>query len=550
MIKNLFALVCLLLLGQKLPVRAASPTSSPLDFYNDGKVIGFIGDSITYASYTNLSYVDILNQYYLSLFPDRQMEFRNISAGGYKISDVLNIYDQDPALQGLDKAVIMLGTNEAILGISVEEYINNMSSLIDLLKRDGLDGDDILILSPPVCDENCSINFTKSGSRKWAFEDRVLEYMDRLETQAARWDVRYLDLHTPMAALTEALQKEDPGNTLTTDCIHPNATGQMFIAYSILQAQGGDMEALSQIHVPENGEPEVVRNGITDFYRGEKGICMTLTPEVLPLGGSGKFQNFNEFLNRYQVSATPFRQIFRIEGLPEDVAYCLRAGSTELGTFTGKELAEGIDPGTLEQHPQQQAMQQTADLCMQRHREVVEGRDMWIEVMMQRASFTSEQIQDAYQTWREKDDALRGEIYGKTCEMAGQTFRITVTAEGFTPEELEQDAAEAARNAAEEQAAREAEEAARRAALEQAEREALEAEKRAAQEQAQREEAVLEAAKLEADQAAKEADIARKKRLLYGSLAGVGALLLVSGILFLLIRRAKNMTASDPLNRH
>ena len=535
------SLILCLLLPQGMPVQAEPLSSASPDFYSNNEVVGFIGDSITYASYTPLSYMDILNLFYLSLFPDRQIEFRNISAGGYKISDILNIYDQDPAFDGLDKAVIMLGTNEAILGISTEDYITNMDALIGRLKEDGLEGSDILLLSPPVCDENCALNFTKNGSRKWAFESRVLEYMDQLETKSAQWGVRYLDLHTPMAALTETMQQEDPGNPLTTDCIHPNAAGQVLIACSILQAQGADQEVLSQLHVPEDGEPQTQGNPISDFYRGEKGLCLTLAPEVLPLANRSEFTAFRELMNRYTSSGALLQQRFSIQGLSEEDSYCLRAGDEELGNFTGKELAEGIDMGALETNPRQQAMQQAASLCRQRHREVVEARDMWIEVMMQRASFTPEQIQAAYETWRAKDDALNSEIYAITGKLADDVLRITVTAQGYLPEELEQDAQEAkeaARKAQEEQAAREAQEAARKAAEAQAAKEAEEAARKAAQEQAAKE--AEEAARKAAEAAAREQAVleSRKRLLLWGSLAG-SALLLCLGILGIFLRKKK-----------
>ncbi len=535
------SLILCLLLPQGMPVQAEPLSSASPDFYSNNEVVGFIGDSITYASYTPLSYMDILNLFYLSLFPDRQIEFRNISAGGYKISDVLNIYDQDPAFDGLDKAVIMLGTNEAILGISTEDYITNMDALIGRLKEDGLEGSDILLLSPPVCDENCSLNFTKNGSRKWAFESRVLEYMEQLETKSAQWGVRYLDLHTPMAALTETMQQEDPGNTLTTDCIHPNAAGQVLIACSILQTQGADPEVLTQLHVPEDGEPQTQGNPISDFYRGEKGLCLTLAPEVLPLANRSEFTAFRELMNRYTSSGALFQQRFSIQGLSEEDSYCLRAGDEELGNFTGKELAEGIDMGALETNPRQQAMQQAASLCRQRHQETVDGRAMWIEVMMQRASFTPEQIQAAYETWRAKDDALNSEIYAITGKLADDVLRITVTAQGYLPEELEQDAQEAkeaARKAQEEQAARKAQEAARKAAEAQAAKEAEEAARKAAQEQAAKEAA--EAARKAAEAAAREqaAMESRKRLLLWGSLAG-SALLLCLGILGIFLRKKK-----------
>lgn len=166
---------------------------------------------------------------------------------------------------------------------------------------------------------------------------------------------------------------------------------------------------------------------------------------------------------------------------------------------------------------------------------------MWIEVMMQRASFTPEQIQAAYETWRAKDDALNSEIYAITGKLADDVLRITVTAQGYLPEELEQDAQEAkeaARKAQEEQAAREAQEAARKAAEAQAAKEAEEAARKAAQEQAAKE--AEEAARKAAEAAAREQAVleSRKRLLLWGSLAG-SALLLCLGILGIFLRKKK-----------
>ena len=201
--------------------------------FEDGGVVGFIGDSITHVTYRSQGYVDMLEEYYLSRFPGRDVEFRNLGADGHKITDFLKIYDSDPAFRGLSRAVIMLGTNEAILKIAPEEYIGNMETLVARLKEDGLAGEDILILSSPICDQNCSKNFDKNGNMRWTYEGRLLEYLELLETKTAEWGVGYLNLHTPMAELTEEIQREDASNTLTTDCIHPNALGHRLIAFSI-----------------------------------------------------------------------------------------------------------------------------------------------------------------------------------------------------------------------------------------------------------------------------------------------------------------------------
>ena len=72
--------------------------------------------------------------------------------------------------------------------------------------------------------------YAKQRVIRWNFESRVLEYMELLEAKSKEWGVYYIDLHTPMAEITEEIQKEDAGNTLTTDCIHPNAIGHRLIA--------------------------------------------------------------------------------------------------------------------------------------------------------------------------------------------------------------------------------------------------------------------------------------------------------------------------------
>lgn len=174
--KGLF-LILFLWAAAIIRTEAAAPE---ITFFENGDVAGFIGDSITHVTYSSLSYVEMLDQYYQSAFPERMVEFRNLGADGYKAGDVLNIYDQDPAFQGINKAVIMLGTNEAILGIPTEEYMGNMAQLVGRLKEDGLEGADILILSPPLCDQNWSGNYDKNGNRRWHFEDRILTYMEAL----------------------------------------------------------------------------------------------------------------------------------------------------------------------------------------------------------------------------------------------------------------------------------------------------------------------------------------------------------------------------------
>ena len=529
--KNVLSLLCAfcLCIGISMHTAAASPENS--SFFENGEVIGFIGDSITHATYTPANYVNLLSLYYISRFPQRQVEFRNLGTSGYKVSDVLNIYDLDPAFRGMNKAVIMLGTNEAILGISSEEYISNMEKLIVRLKEEGLEGEDILILSPPICDEDCSMNYGRNGKPRWTYENRLIEYMDMLEEKTTEWGVGYLDIHTPMVSLTEEMQKEDRSNTLTIDCIHPNTTGFMLIAYYILESQGAGSEPLSGIYVPEEGEPQSVRGGIADFYRGSKGLCWTYMPETLPATATAelkKLQNLSESVGML------YEEILQVKGLSEDASYKVFMGETELGIFNGLELAEGVDFAVLENHPMRGNVQQIEDWSTIRHQEVVKYRNIWVEIAMQRAVYEPDSIGIEYEKWRTADEELRNKMYSTAQNLAGGIYQISVIKEGYSLEELEQEKSEAeerARKEAEEQAKKEAEERARKEAEEQAKKEAEERARKEAEEQAKRE--ALEKAKQEAEKA---------KRALFVRKTAIGAGVSVVGILavFVTVNRKRN----------
>lgn len=473
---------CLFFLWAGSGIQAEASVPEDFSLYEDGEVVGFIGDSITHATRTSSSYMNMLYLYYMTRYPERRVEFRNLSASGFRAVDILKIYDLDPAFRGLDKAVIMLGTNEAILKFSPGEYIGEMEKLIDRLKEDGLEGEDIVVLSPPICDQNCSLN----GGR-WHYEDRVLEYMEQIEIRAQEWGVGYIDIHTPMVELTEEIQKEDRSNSLTRDCIHPNAAGHLLIAYSILQAQGMEEEPLCGVYVPEQGEPQAVRGNITDFYRAEWGVSWNLEPETLFMVSVEELPELQSLSENVDLL---FRQPLWVKGLSDDISYRVFAGEAELGTFTGEELAEGVDLAALENHPLWTAAKQIDTWNRDRHWKNVKYRDVWVEIGMQRETYDYARIQKKYESWRNADQELRDSIYAAAQEMSGNVLRISIVEEGYSLEQLEQskkEAEERAREEAEEQARREAAERARREAREQGRREAEEHAGRRAEERVRRE---------------------------------------------------------------
>ena len=419
--------------------------------FEDGDIVGFIGDSITHVVYRPLGYVEILEQYYLSRFPEEHIEFRNLGAEGHRTCDMLNLYDADPAFRGLNKAVIMLGTNEAILQNPAEEYTANLEALIGKLTAGGIDSSDILLLSPPICDQYCAMNYDGNGNMRWTYEDKLLEYLEVLDAKTKQWGVAYLNYHGDMAALTEQIQQEDKRNTLTTDCIHPNATGHRLLAYYILQAQGLDAEPLSELSVSKQGEVQALREELTDVYLGEIGMTGLLHSEALPIAAAQEVKDFQAF---YREAARMYGKPFVVEGLQETCSYNVFLGENLLGLFQGKELGEGIDLATIDTHPQQAAMERVHTLSKQRHQNTVSYRNMWVDITMQRATYTQEQILARFQAWQATDQALQQEMWQLVRDRVDDTFTVTILKEGYSLADLEQEKAQALERAREEELAK------------------------------------------------------------------------------------------------
>ncbi|MCI8416246.1 MAG: SGNH/GDSL hydrolase family protein [Lachnospiraceae bacterium] len=415
-------------------------------FYQAGDVVGFIGDSITHVEYSAINYVEFLYNYYLSRFPHQEVEFRNLGVSSYKASDILDIYDRDPAFRGINKAVIMLGMNEALKEVPTETYISNMEKLVERLKEDGLKGEDILVLSPTPYDQTCSANFDANGNPYRMTDNALTDFTEQLALKTQEWGVRYVDLHTPMVELTLEIQKNGPDNTLTVwDCVHPNAMGQMAMAYYILKAQGanatvGEMfigadavEAFLEADDRVTG----IHGTISDFYRGEKGLCWNWKPETLPMAMTFEFQ---EFYQLFDLVSELNQESLQVEGLEEGTSYTLAMDGEELGSFTGGELAQGINLAVLETNPQQVAMQLVEFQNQSWHVNSAEYRKVVRFATMAEPTHTMDEMLEAYEEWKDEDIRLRNEMYDIVQGTIQKESHITITREGYSAEELELDA--------------------------------------------------------------------------------------------------------------
>ena len=420
---------------------AGDREEEPALLYEDGDVVGFIGDSITHVEYLPVSYVELLDNYYLSHYPKRDIGFRNLGMAGYTVRDILDIYDADPAFRGINKAVILLGMNDAMQKIPTEEYLTALEELVNRLKEDGLSGEDILVLSPTPYDQTCGINYDRNGFPYQTTDTGLQDFTEKLPDKTAEWGVAFADLHTPMRNLSIEIQKENDRNTLTVgDCIHPALEGHWMMVYEILTAQ----RALSRNDVMEEKD---------GFYQGEKGMCWSWSPRTLPMEQD---EGLETLCSLFPTAGALVWEEFRVEGLSREKSYTVAVDGTELGTYSGEELAEQIDLAAAEENPLRDVMRQAAELNRERHHNAALYRAALCAAKAENPDLSEERMRIRYTGWKTEDNRLREEIRVLVTEAVSRKYTVTVAEEGYPAKELQEEARHFAEQAEKERAAREA----------------------------------------------------------------------------------------------
>lgn len=409
-----------------------------------GDVVGFIGDSITHVEYLPVSYVELLENYYLAHYPEQEIEFRNLGMAGYTVRDILEVYDRDPAFRGINKAVIMLGMNEAMQKIPTEEYLVALEELIGRLKADGLSGEDILVLAPTPYDQTCGINYDRNGFPYQTTDTRLQEFVAELPGKTTEWGVRYVDLHTPMRELSLEIQKENDRETLTVgDCIHPDLEGHWMMVYEILKAQGADF----------SGD---LREERLEFYSSGQGQCWRWKTGKI---GIAEDEGLERLCSIFPEAAGLTQGRFGGIGLSPDTSYVVTVDGEEFGAFQGNELETGIDLSAVDGAEElfwNDIAKQVAGKNQERHHNSAVYRATICALRAENPDFSEADLQEFYESWRAEDERLREEIHTLVWDALEREYAVSITEEGYPVEELWQEAQQVAEQARKEEVAREA----------------------------------------------------------------------------------------------
>ena len=196
-----------------------------------------LGDSITHGG----QYVEFIEAYFVTRFPDRHVEFINVGlpsetvsglsepghAGGqFPRPDLHGRLDRVLEKTKPDTVIACYGMNDGIyLPFSAERFGAFTNGIARLRERVARAGAKIIHVTPPTFDE-----VRGKGPGYGNTLDRYADWM--LTQRAAGWDVA--DLHGPMNRYLAERRKEDPKFFLAGDGVHPGEVGHWIMAKQIL----------------------------------------------------------------------------------------------------------------------------------------------------------------------------------------------------------------------------------------------------------------------------------------------------------------------------
>lgn len=332
--------------------------------FKEGDRAVFLGNSITDGGHYH-SYIWL---YYMTRFPNMPLMVFNGGIGGDTVYDMYKRLDNDIFSKEPSVLMFTFGMNDtgyfeyngdgaAEFGEKkYQETIENYKKLEERLLKLPKDIRIVSIGTTPY-DETAKIEGNLFKKKNETMKRVVAYQLDAAKKNG--WE--YLDLNSLMVAINTEKQKTNPEFTLQgSDRIHPDNDGDMVVAYLFLKAQGMAGKPVADFEVNAK-KMTVVKSencAISNVKKIGKSITFDYKAEALPYpvdtvprgwgfrrsqAAGASYVKFYEEMNNESLKVT---------GLSGD--YKLLIDGEEIGVWSGKQLAEGINLAKETKTPQYQ----------------------------------------------------------------------------------------------------------------------------------------------------------------------------------------------------
>ena len=178
-------------------------------------------------------------------YPERRIRFHNASVGGDRVGDALARFHIDIAPYKPKYVTILLGMNDGTYQHFNHDvfktYETGMEKLLDQIADLSATA---IPMTPTMFDLRAAAMNPRRKARmpNYKYYNGVLAFYGAwLRDRAAERGLGFVDMYGPLNAITVQQRKKDANFTLIKDAIHPDAPGQVVMAFAILN--------LSLIHI-------------------------------------------------------------------------------------------------------------------------------------------------------------------------------------------------------------------------------------------------------------------------------------------------------------
>ena len=308
--------------------RAQSPLKA-------GDRVVFLGDSIT-EQRVHTRYV---MNYFTLRYPGLDVTFRNAGWGGDSAPGGLGRLQRDVLSQKPTVVTICFGMNDggytSFDQARSDWFMKGMTGLVAELKKANVR---VILLGPGCVDPD-----RRHDPAGVDYNDTLGKYSKACKELAEKEKVDYIDLHDLMIDVQTKAKAKDPKYTMIPDSVHPSDPGQLVMAYAMLKALGCKDQA-SALEIDAAGSKATPdRCKVDDLKVADGSVTFTRTDDALPASYDPDAASILDFLSFTQ----DFNQYnFKVTGLKAG-KWKLNVEGTDVGTFSEKDLAAGVNLATL-----------------------------------------------------------------------------------------------------------------------------------------------------------------------------------------------------------
>jgi lysophospholipase L1-like esterase len=348
------------------PAPPAAPEFKPLveklDL-KDGDSIVFLGDSITHQCL----YTQYVEDYFYTRYPKMHLSFHNAGVGGDRAADALTRFDEDVVPYKPKYVTILLGMNDGSYkdfdkGV-FDTYQAGMTTILD--KIAGL-GATAIPMTPTMFDARAKrIKLSLDEPRNTYYNGVLALYGTWLREVAEVRGLGFVDMYSPLNAITAQQRKKKADWTMIQDGVHPGPVGQTVMAVAIIDNIVARSQ-VSQITVAEKAgklAATAANGAVTEFQQNGDTVSFTFAANALPWvlpPDAAEGPSLTALGHRYGNEKITVRDL-------KPGKYELKIDGAVVGQYDGGALAKGVELQANDKTPQYQQALKVALLNKQRN---------------------------------------------------------------------------------------------------------------------------------------------------------------------------------------